>query len=147
MRKNKTDPKATVQRYQCKDSLQRGSCAELQAAQYLQNRGWQVLERNFRTRSGEIDLIVTSLTIVAFVEVRYRQSITFGTPEETVTRSKRRKVVMAAIKYLQSHQWLLRKQIRFDVISITDGENSQQVLHLENAFQADFEALAIPSYL
>ncbi len=146
MRKNKTAPKATTER-RGKNSLQQGSCAELQAAKYLQDRGWQVLESNFRTRFGEIDLIVASLTTVAFVEVRYRQSIAFGTPEETVTPNKRRKVVMAAIQYLQGHRWLLRKQIRFDVISITDEANSQQVLHIENAFDADFEALAIPSYL
>jgi putative endonuclease len=146
MRKNKTPPKATIES-RGKNSLQQGSCAELQAAKYLQNRGWRVLESNFRTRLGEIDLIISSLTIVAFVEVRYRQSIAFGTPEETVTPSKRRKIVMAAIRYLQSHRWLLRKQIRFDVISITDEADSQQVLHIENAFDADFEALSIPSYL
>ena len=125
----------------------RGQSAEELAATYLAERGFQVLERNWRTRLGEVDLIVQKGALLAFVEVRFRKSIAFGTPEETVTKAKRRKVILAAFEYAGSRRLLERRVIRFDVVAVVPGRDAPNILHLEDAFEADLAGLAPPAFL
>jgi putative endonuclease len=77
-----------------------GNKAERQAEKYLVNRGYHVVERNFRSKLGEIDLILEKDNTLVFVEVRYRASSSRGTPEETVTRSKIGKIIRTAEVFL-----------------------------------------------
>ena len=114
-----------------------GAWGEAKAAEYLSEKGYCVLARNYRCRMGEIDLVVRRGDTVAFVEVKLRKDSSHGAPREFVTASKQQKLRMTASRYLMEHPAIAELQLRFDVIEIyaPDGsEGSIAVSHLENAF-------------
>ncbi|MBI5549366.1 MAG: YraN family protein [Deltaproteobacteria bacterium] len=125
-------------------SQSRGEWAEQVAASYLEKKGFVVLERNFQTRLGEVDLIAQKGVLLAFVEVRYRRSAAFGAPEETVTKAKRRKVILAAYDYTVRRGLTEQRVIRFDVVAVVAAPGGHEILHLEDAFEADLSRLAPP---
>lgn len=102
------------------------------AASYLMRRGYRILKRNFRIRSGEIDIIAESPEgILVYCEVKYRQDSSFGTPFEAVGYAKRRRICRAALWYFTMNHYDDDKQCRFDVIGIYgDG----RIEHIQNAF-------------
>ena len=120
------------------DARTLGSFGEEQAARYLRRRGYRIVERNFRCRQGEIDIIARKGEVVAFVEVKQRKNADFGEAREFVTYSKQRRVIAAA------ELWLLKTgcelQPRFDVIEVYAPEGTKTLLpeinHIENAFSA-----------
>ncbi len=93
-----------------------GSKAEWIAGQHLQSLGLQIVAQNFRTKAGEIDLIMRHEDTLVFVEVRYRRTVEFGLPVETISAAKRRKVVRAAAHYLTTLVTI--PDCRFDVITL-----------------------------
>lgn len=113
-----------------------GAWGEEKAARFLEQQGFRILERNFRSRFGEIDLIGETEEFLVFVEVRLRKSIRFGTPEETVDHRKQQKLRLTAESYLQKHP--TDKQPRFDVVALyaKDGMDTRPlpVKHIKNAF-------------
>ena len=111
-------------------STEAGARAERAAEEFLKSRGWRILERNYRTRLGEIDLVARDGDTVVFVEVRARSSTAFGTPQETVTREKRRRLVRTAQAYAQSRR--LDVPLRFDVVAFSP----EGTLHIPGAFEA-----------
>lgn len=125
--------------------VERGESAESSAAQYLVERGYQLRERNFKTRLGEVNLIVERDSTVVFVEVRYRRSIAWGSPEATVGKLKRRKLLYAAMEYVQRHR-LENRSLRFDVLSISEARGRLRFEHFEAAFGME-DAMASPSPL
>jgi putative endonuclease len=72
------------------------------AARYVERLGWQVLARNHRTREGEIDIVARDGGALVFIEVRTRASESFGTPEESLTAAKSRRMAACAYAYLSS---------------------------------------------
>ncbi len=101
-----------------------GRHAEQLAEQYLQQRGMKLLQRNYRCRSGEIDLIMNDAESLVFVEVRYRTHQGFGGAVASVDRHKQQRLLRAAQHYLQ-RQNTSNKPCRFDVIAVspnTDGK-------------------------
>lgn len=124
-----------------------GSWGESVAADYLTAGGYTILERNARTRYGEIDLVARqevkvqgeqkqTLKITVFVEVKTRSSKTFGYPEESITARKRAHMLAAAQAYLQEHPDL-DDDWRIDVIAIQrfSAREEPGVVHFENALQ------------
>jgi putative endonuclease len=109
-------------------SREAGARAERQAEEFLKARGMDILARNFRTRFGEIDLVVQDAETVVFVEVRSRSSDAFGTSQETVTAAKRRRIIRTAMAYAQSRG--LDAPLRFDVVALSP----QGILHIPAAF-------------
>jgi putative endonuclease len=109
-----------------------GSHAEERALQHLLARGLRLRERNFRSRAGEIDLIMQQGDTLVFVEVRYRRSRDFGSAVETVTPSKQRRLLATAAYYLQRHR--LDLACRFDVVGIC-GAQQEEIVWIQNAFQ------------
>lgn len=107
-----------------------GEQGERAAEAFLISLGYRILERNFRSRGGEIDLIAEDGDVVVFVEVRSRADASFGTPEATVARDKRRKLVFTASAYLLEKD--LDRETRFDVVAIEAGK----VRHIPAAFDA-----------
>ena len=97
-----------------------GNQAERQAEKHLVNQGYQVVERNFRSKLGEIDLVLEKDNTLVFVEVRYRSDSTRGTPAETVTRSKIGKIIRTAEVFLLKNNQFNNHDCRFDVIAISD---------------------------
>ena len=83
--------------------MNRGAAAEGLAASYLTARGLVIVQRNYRCRGGEIDLIARDGDTLVFVEVRLRCNPAFGTPAESITAAKRRRLRLAARHYLARH--------------------------------------------
>ena len=80
--------------------MNRGAAAEALAASYLATRGLTIVQRNYRCRGGEIDLIARDGEVLVFVEVRLRRNRAFGTAAESITAAKRRRLRLAARHYL-----------------------------------------------
>lgn len=118
--------------------VQNGALGEQFAADYLKTQGYHILETNFHTRFGEIDIIAQKGDILAFVEVKTRAATMLSTPAEAVTAAKQKKLITAALQYLQAHPTDL--QPRFDVVAIVtaskNGFKVIDVLHLTDAFEA-----------
>jgi putative endonuclease len=108
--------------------MQTGSDGEGVAAEYLLKKGYQVVERNYKYRHLEVDLIVRKENWLVFVEVKTRSKSDFGFPEEFVDKSKQRNILMAAEHYIYETDW--RFNVRYDIISVLRGT----VTHFEDAF-------------
>ncbi|MBI1730312.1 YraN family protein [Candidatus Acetothermia bacterium] len=98
---------------------ERGIRGEDQAILFLKNHDYQIVQRNYRWRGGEIDIIARDGNCLVFVEVKFRSSESFGLPEEHVTAQKRGKIIQTAMRYLQEHPTEL--DLRFDVVALSGG--------------------------
>ena len=114
------------------DKIKKGKEAEQLAADFLTNKGFRILERNFRHKHCEIDLIAMKDQWLIFVEVKMRSSADFGQPEIFVNRSKRSHVRYASRHYIFSRNWM--GNIRFDVVAITQSDKGFDLCHIEDAF-------------
>ena len=103
---------------------------EDKAADYLEEKGFIVLERNFRCRQGEIDLIGLHENCLVFVEVKYRKNVSAGAPEEAVGQAKQSKICMVSDYYRMTHPQNGGRQIRYDVIAICED----RITWYRNAF-------------
>lgn len=121
-----------------------GQRAEESALRFLQDQGFKLVEQNFHSKMGEIDLIVSQVvsqySLLVFVEVRQRKASVFGSAAASVTRGKQRKISRTAAFFLQSHPEFESFDCRFDVIAIDvstrrAGEGSN-MSWIEGAFDA-----------
>jgi len=110
-----------------------GNECERAAAVYLVDRGYHVLERNFRCRGGEVDLIALDGATLVFVEVKMRRTLARGAPIEAVTPIKQSRVRKAAQVYL-AYSGQVFTRIRFDVICVMKSGKSTDITHLKAAF-------------
>jgi len=108
-----------------------GAAAEAQAAEFLAKQGLRLIERNFRVRGGEIDLICRDGATVVFVEVRLRRRADFGGAAASITSVKRSRLIMAARHWLARHGH--ECACRFDCV-LMDGDHIEW---LRDAFSAD----------
>lgn len=111
----------------------RGEQAEQAALQHLQAAGLRLLQRNFRCRRGEIDLIMRDDENLVFVEVRYRGNDYFGGAAESVDTRKQEKLMLSAEHYMQKHAKTAKLAARFDVVCI-DGQ--ARLEWIRDAFEA-----------
>lgn len=110
-----------------------GQAAEALAAQHLEKHGLTVIERNFRVRGGEIDLVCRDGKVLVFVEVRLRRNPDFGGAAASITASKRRRLILAARHYLLRHP---DRDCRFDCV-LLEALDPAAVEWLPAAFNAD----------
>lgn len=111
-----------------------GQIGEDIAVQYLTKKGYQILERNFTTVFGEIDIIAEKKNIICFVEVKSRKSSKYGLPEEAVTDRKMKKIIKVAQLY-NKKKYYKNKIYRFDVISVKfDKGILEEIKYIEDAF-------------
>lgn len=115
-----------------------GRKSEALAARHLKKNGYQILEQNYRTPAGEIDIIAQEGQTLVFVEVKARRTAGYGSPKQSVTPQKQKKISMAALQYLKT-----RKngpvRARFDVVAITAIGRSEQIEIVKNAFELAYE--------
>lgn len=116
--------------------IQLGQAAEQLVYDYLVSRGWTILERNWRTGHLEIDLIAKDGRNLIFIEVKAGKSNSFGLPEERVHSRKQKRLIEAALTYIQM-QNPEATEIRWDVISVEYRKGKPMINHLVNAFTAD----------
>lgn len=95
-----------------------GDAGERRAAIFLEQRGYKILARNFRTRAGEMDLIAEDPDGLAFVEVRTRRGDALGSPEESLTPRKRGRLLTVAQEFLQAHDEYADRAWRVDLVAI-----------------------------
>jgi putative endonuclease len=109
-----------------------GAKGERLAASYLQDRGWEVLERNYRCWLGEIDLVCRDHGTIVFVEVKTRTSTDFARPDESVTHRKQAKLRRLVEEYLVTHH-LESADVRFDVLGVSAGSRRPEFEHIKGA--------------
>lgn len=112
------------------DTTETGSKGENMAAEYLQQKGFEIVARNYRHRRAEIDLIVKRDNWILFVEVKTRSSSDYGEPEDFVDDLKARKIFEAAEEFIFSTDW--QGHVRFDVVSVKLGAE-KEIVHFEDA--------------
>jgi putative endonuclease len=113
-------------------SHQLGKKAEDLAINYLLNKGYQIMCRNYRHGKAEIDIIAKQASHLCFVEVKARSSLHFGYPETFVKRLQQRLIKQAAESYMRAYGW--NDAIRFDIISIVQQSGTLALVHFEDAF-------------
>ena len=115
------------------NNIRKGKKGEDIACGYLRRHGYRILNRNYKTDIGEIDIVATDENTLIFVEVKSRTSDGFGSPSEAVNYFKRNKINQVASQYIKKFM-LFGVDVRFDVIEVYLSDNS--VNHIENAFDS-----------
>ena len=116
-----------------------GKLGEKAARKFLKKRGYRIRETGFRCPRGEIDIIAQRKDCLVFVEVRTKSNLDFGTPEESITQSKKKKLIALALTYTSTHQDL-PSLWRIDVVAIELDEKGKikRIELIENAVEQDF---------
>lgn len=99
----------------------RGVLAEQHVQALIEERGWQLIDRNFRIRSGEIDLIALDSDVLVFIEVRARTGTAFGLADDTVDERKLQKITSTALTYIEQHPQYAEHWWRVDLFALTLG--------------------------
>jgi putative endonuclease len=110
----------------------KGAAGEARAAELLAGCGWHVLARNFRTRTGEIDIIAARGDDIVFVEVKSWGALPAGELEYSIDRRKQLRIVRTARAFLAGRPDLAGRRVRFDVVFL--GSGPADIQHIENAF-------------
>ena len=109
-----------------------GDIYEEKAAEYLINKGYSIVKRNYRYKYGEIDIIAKKGNMYVATEVKYRKNNRYGAPEEAVTYSKMKKICKTFCSFCLRYKIDINRPIRFDVIAFS-GKDC--ITHYENAFE------------
>ncbi|TET23092.1 MAG: YraN family protein [Candidatus Cloacimonadota bacterium] len=107
------------------------------ASAYVKKMGLTILETNYRQKTGEIDIIAAKNNLIAFIEVKIRQTHQYGHPEEAIDRKKKRRMIRTAKYYLVTHNLYDKQVVRFDVLAIQGKESSYDIEYFENAFREE----------
>ena len=110
-----------------------GKKSERLAAEFLKRTGYRILETNYRSKMGEIDIIAMEKHTIVFVEVKARKTSRFGSPKGAVTPAKQRKISMAALDYLK-RSGQSGASARFDVVAIDTTSGKTDIEVVKNAF-------------
>lgn len=111
-----------------------GKLGEQLACEYLTNKGYAILETNWRLGRLEADIIAYKEGVIVMVEVKTRTSQSFGEPEEFVTAAKQQACIRLANAYMRTN-WR-DEEVRFDIISVVISAEQHTINHIENAFSA-----------
>ena len=112
-----------------------GNRGEDIAARWYESRGYQVLDRNWRCRDGELDVVAARGQVLVFCEVKTRRSTAFGAPAEAVTVTKQRRIRRLAMRWLDAHPAASARTLRFDVASVLAERGREAVIDvIEGAF-------------
>ena len=101
-----------------------GDWAEKLACDWLQSRKLILIEHNFHSRYGEIDLIMKDRDCLVFVEVKYRKNTIYGSAEDSITKKKFDRMVATAEKYLLTKGYSINTEVRFDAMAISPSKES-----------------------
>lgn len=102
------------------------------AANYLIGHGYNILEKNYRNRCGEIDILAEKDEVLIIVEVKFRKSTVYGDPLDAVDLRKQRRICRTTLYYYMEHGYGMDKPCRFDVIAIYGNDT---IKHIEGAFE------------
>lgn len=117
------------------DKLAFGKKGEDEAVRFLKKNGYRILERNYRCKYGEIDIIAMDGETLSFIEVKTRASDRFGSPQSSVDGRKQRHITMASMSYLEEKK-LGEVPARFDVVSVEAAGSGFTASVIKDAFEA-----------
>ena len=115
-----------------------GAGKELLVCEYLKKQGYEILEQNYRNRSGEIDIIARDKEYLVFIEVKYRSRGKCGNPAEAVDMRKQRVISKVALYYCMSKGLGLDIPMRFDVVAVKEEGTAEEIELLKNAFEYSY---------
>ena len=107
------------------ETISPGNAGEIIACRFIKGEGYRIIEKNFRSRFGEIDMVAEERETLAFIEVKSRKRFDYGHPEEFVDRRKQEKLLKTASVYLVNNS-IKDRDIRFDVVSVDLGRNKSR---------------------
>jgi len=111
-----------------------GKLGENIAREYLKNKGYNIIEQNYRTKYAEIDLVAKKDNILAFIEVRTKTGEQFGTPEETINMDKKRRLKMNSMAYVARKKWKGLYQIDAICIVLNPNQELERLNHYKNIY-------------
>ena len=117
-----------------KERIETGRLGEDAACVFLAKNGYTVLQRNFRTSLGEIDIIAQEKDVLCFIEVKTRTRGSYGAPQEAVDSRKQRQIAKVALLYLKTKH-LLDHNARFDVVWVMRSQDPPEIGVIKNAFE------------
>ena len=111
-----------------------GQWGERLAIRYLEKIGYRILEKNWRVKEGEVDIIALDKRRFVFIEVKTRKNNTFGYPAESITNQKQTKMIKCIKKYLEQHHTIQHYDVRLDIILISLDQKKRKIKleHLKN---------------
>ena len=115
------------------NTKERGNRGEEKAAFYLISKGFSIIERNWRTKGGEIDIIAYKNDTIVFVEVKTLPNGTLDMIQRELNYQKRQRIIKTSKRFLLNHRQYSNSYVRYDVIVI-DMPGFEEVYHIENAF-------------
>ena len=114
------------------DKIKKGKEGEDMAARFLIEKGFEIVERNYRYKRSEIDLIVKKDKWLVFVEVKLRSSDLYGYPEDFVDYKKAKNIIDGAEQYTYDNNW--QGNVRYDIVSIRLLQDKTEIIQIEDAF-------------
>ncbi len=118
------------------DRQEVGKLGEEAARKFLKKRGYRIRERGFRCRHGEIDIIAQHKDCLVFVEVRTKSNLEFGSPEESLTEAKKKRLIASALTYVSTHQKLPSQwRIDFVAVELDEKGKTRRIELIENAVE------------
>ena len=118
------------------EKLSLGKLGEEKALSFLKKKGYRILAQNYRCRVGEIDIIARDGKIIAFVEVKTRTSLRYGSPFLAVDLRKQKKIARVAVSYLKEKR-ATRRICRFDVVGVTLFAEGEKIELIKDAFRLE----------
>ena len=117
--------------------IQIGQNAERIAQRYLEKRGLRLIAANYRCRYGELDLVMKQHHTLVMIEIRYRRDSRFMLPEESIDPAKRKRITLAAMRFIQRHPRFQTWPVRFDVVCLSGPLDNSGINWIPGAFSAD----------
>lgn len=118
------------------NSKEIGAFYEKKAVKFLKKKGYKIIERNYQNKYGELDIICYDKTdTLVICEVKYRSSLLYGTPYDTITNKKIKNICKTTVGYYREHKISFEQLCRFDVVVIFNDENNEKIEHIEHAFE------------
>lgn len=114
------------------NNRQKGIMGESKAVEYLKKKGYTIVERNYRTKVGEIDIIARKGNTLVFIEVKTRSNMNYGFPYEAVNKRKLDKIIKTSLIYIKQ-KGDKGYQVRYDIIEVFLS-NDSKINHIENVF-------------
>ncbi|MCX8012521.1 MAG: YraN family protein [Desulfobacterota bacterium] len=111
-----------------------GKRGEEIAVHFLKKNHYKIIEKNFRCKFGEIDIIAVEDQTLVFIEVKARSSLEYGIPQMSITAKKRQQLLKVALYYLQINK-LFNRDARFDVVAVEVGAEKSRIELIRNAFE------------
>lgn len=117
-------------------NIEVGKSGEESAINFLKRKGYKIIQSNYKSKLGEVDIIAKDKNTICFIEVKTRFSLEKGLPQESITKNKQHQITKAALSFLRKNN-LWDSPARFDVISVFKTDSEDKIELIEDAFELE----------